>query len=106
MNKKATEILLQNIDTIYTQFQTLSSDDPLWIEVSKVTEVGNIRMVLQDIKKYLETPNESVTTSTLPAIILTQPLFQDLIITVCNKKITSDDITHIAHSYIHSIPKD
>ncbi len=101
MNTTEKEILLNNLDEVYQQFQASAPDSLVKSEVSSVTEIGNLKAVLDNLKYYLSSQVATVQSSLL-AVILSLPAVQQLIIEVC-EGVTKEGLKSLSEEYLAQV---
>jgi len=106
MNEISKKILIQKMDAILSKIIALPDNDPLFLEISSVTEPGNISAIFANIKSFLETGSVSDTirhVSSLPAMIFALPeMNRFLTKELASDGISDSDIASIASEFLEA----
>lgn len=98
MNQNAKNIFIRDCDRYLLFIDALSSEYPLLIETSLLTDSGNLHAIFHAMKYFLkngETPCESL----LPAVIFIEPSVQTFLQEVSGGVLTSKDLDGMSAAY-------
>ncbi len=105
MNETAKNIFIKECENIISRIGSLPPNHQLFLEISKITDINNIRVVFLKMKYFLlnsSLPESTSKNSTLPAVIFHLPCIQSFVQEQLGPDITSKDVEEMSQLYFEA----
>ncbi len=105
MNETAKNIFIKECENMISHMESFNLNHPLILEISKITDVNNIRAVFLNMKNFLSDsslPQSPSKNSNLPAVIFHLPLVQSFVQEQLEHDVTSEDVEEMSKLYFEA----